>query len=438
MTLTKQLHPQPVRALGSLLALLIIGSATGSPVAAEETATEGPDVTVYDLYGADHYGSEGSIHAYAVGTESCNQGTEPLNWCDPNNNGCAPGAEDTDHPVIGQNLYRLKDGRFEQLGMSWLKHGFFSVNGSGAGCGDGSCDFPPEGGDQLGVGCTDPYGAGLNGSRPLGRRSTTNPSTGEHPIRPSSGGSGFIAERMQVEAADIDPSLNPGALYWVEGHYVAPDDASRGNGLNNASYRPATFDGNLNMTLTGSTTREKAAIYAWQEADPDVEILVVDIPLSSPAERFHAARRITAGPGTWHYEYVIHNLNSDRAARLFRIEFGPNVNISNVGFRDVDHHSGEPYDTTDWDVTLGGQPGTVEWSTDTFAINADANALRWGTTFSFWFDADAPSVGAIHTLELFKPGLPSEVDLGFDPPASIFGDGFESGDTSAWSNTVLP
>jgi len=405
---------------------------------AEQNANVGPDVTVFELYSPDHYGSVGTIHAYAVGTVSCNQGTEPLNWCDENNNGCADGADVTDHPVIAQNLYRLKEGRFEQLGMSWLKHGFLSVNGSRAGCGDGSCEIPPEGGDQLGVGCTDPYGAGLNGSRPLGRRSTTNASTGEHPVRPPNGGSGFIAERLQVEEADIDPSLNAGAQYWVEGHYVAPDDAMDGNGLNNASFNLASFDGAFNMTLSGGTVQEQAAIYAWPAADPEVEVLKVDAPFSNPAERFYAARRVTPGAGTWHYEYAIQNLNSDRSAQAFRIQFGSNATITNVGFRDVEHHSGEPYDTTDWDMTVDSPPGSVVWSTATFVPAEDANALRWGSMFSFWFDADVPPAGSVHTLEFFKPGGPSEVEINFPDGDWIFQDGFESGDTSAWSDATQP
>ena len=78
-----------------------------------------------------------------------NRGDSPLNWCDQAS-GCAPGAGTEDHPVIAQNLYRLKDGRFEQIGMSWLKHGFTSTNSTTAGCtsaSGGSCVSPPAGGN---------------------------------------------------------------------------------------------------------------------------------------------------------------------------------------------------------------------------------------------------------------------------------------------------
>lgn len=412
--------------------LLLFLSVLGAQAQADtQGGTAGPDVTVHEIVGVQYGGSDGSLRAYTVGTISCNQGDEPVEWCDDST--CAPGAEVTDHPVIGQNLYRLKDGRFEQLGMSWLKHGFFALSNSDDECGDGSCETPDYYGDQLGIGCTDPYSATLNADRPLGKRSTVNPTTGDHPVRPNSGGSG-IEELLQVEETEIDPTLNPSALYWVEAHYVTPDDASRGNGLNNASHRTATFNQTLDMSLTGNTAREKAAIFAWQVADPAVEIISTDIPASVPAERFHVARRVTAEDGYWHYEYAIHNLNSDRSARLFRIQLPTGTTIYNVGFRDVDHHSGEPYDTTDWASAFAVVSGTVEWSTTPFDTDKDANALRWGTTYSFWFDADAPPTGAVHTLEFFKPGSPTDVVVPF-PDGGLFADGFETQDTTAWAAT---
>ena len=107
---------------------VLIAIASGSTEAAV-----GPDVVVFSLSGVGNYGVSGGFAAYSVGTTSCNRGDTPLNWCDQGS-GCAPGAGPEDHPTIAQNLYRFKSGRFEQIGMSWLKHGFASLNGLDALC----------------------------------------------------------------------------------------------------------------------------------------------------------------------------------------------------------------------------------------------------------------------------------------------------------------
>ena len=59
-------------------------------------------------------------------------------------------------------------------------------------------------------------------------------------------------KRLQVANGDLDPSLNPDARYFVEGQYVAPDDAAAGNGLNNASHREVQVIG-TNLVTTGAT-----------------------------------------------------------------------------------------------------------------------------------------------------------------------------------------
>lgn len=405
--------------------------------------TTGPDVTIIHLSGIQNYGADGTIRGYAVGTDSCNIGSEPLNWCD--DNGCVSTVGGTEkHPVIAQNLYRLRDGRFEQIGMSWLKHGFLSTNSFDPDCvgNDGSdnptsCVSPPFGSDQLGVGCTDFYSAGLNGGRPMGRRSEVNATTGLFPFPPTGGGAtGNSGQRMRVEEADLSGA---GDRFWVEGHYIADNDALGKNGLNNASYREVTVStGSFNLTESGPTVRERAAIYAWQEADPSVEIVNVDIE-AAVTERFHAARRVTsAGGGTVRYEIAIHNMNSDRGARSFTVDFGGVTNITNVGFHDVDHHSGEPFDVADWTPTVDGAAGTITWSTDTFAADPNANALRWGTMFTFWFDADRGPEDASQTLGLFKDGSPTELDVPFSNVGLpiIFGDNFETGDTTNWSDAL--
>jgi len=405
-------------------------------VHAVQAGTIGPDVTVHTLTGPGNFTAVGGFEAYSVGTVSCNQGDVPLNWCDESG-GCGGGTTSHDHPVIAQNLHRLKAGRFEQIGMSWLKHGFLALAISDPDCGNGVCQNPGTG-NLLGVGCTDPYSSDLNGGRPLGLRSEVNAATGAYPFPFTEVPTvDQTSQRIRVAIADVDPAQNPGAVYWLEGQYIAPDDAGAENGLNNASHRQvfvnaATFS--LSFSGAGPTVRQLPAIAAWPLMDPDVDLVPVDVPGSVPVERFHVARKVTdLGGGDWHYEYAVHNLNSDRSARSFKVDFPGAATITNAGFHDIDHHSGEPYDTADWAVDLA-TPGEVTWSTGTFATDPDANALRWATMFSFWFDATAGPGAVSHTLGLFKPGSPSEVV--FPILTTVFADGFESGDTSMWSNTV--
>lgn len=416
---------------GSAVVLLMVVAAAWSLSATAGRVSPGPDVTVIYLPSVSNNGAVGGIRGYAVGTTSCNVGNEPVWWCnDAGDTFC----NTNQHPVIAQNLYRLKDGRFEQIGMSWLKHGFLSTNSFDSAC--GSCTSPPHGGDQLGIGCTDAYGAGLNGSRPLGMRSEVDGTTGDFPYPYTTVGASGVAQWMQVKESEVDPTNNTGARYWVEGHYIAADDAEANNSLNNASYREVLVSGaSFNLATTGSTIRELPAIAVWPTLDADVRLQHVDF--GSPIiQRFDVARRATVEGPLYHYEYAIHNMNSERAAQSFTIQFPPGTAITNTGFHDIDHHSGEPYDTADWTVNVDSVAGTVTWSTDTFATNNNANALRWGTMFSFWFDADGtPST---HTLALFKPGTPTSVDFSFGDVggASVYLDGFESGDFSGWSSFV--
>ena len=77
---------------------------------------------------------------------------------------------------------------------------------------------------------------------------------------------------------DLDPALNPGALYFTEGHYVSPDDAAAGNAHNNASYRRVnvgTNPGSYPISYNGSTQRQQPGIQPWKDADPGVTLVEI-------------------------------------------------------------------------------------------------------------------------------------------------------------------
>ena len=418
------------------MVILALGVMAAEPAAASDLeGAIGPDVVVFELSGTWDWGAIGGVRAYSVGTTSCNRGDEDLEWIPDENR----------HPVIAQNLYRVtladtnqpvEHGKIEMLGISWLKHGFLSVNGSAC----GTCDHPAAGGEALGPGCSDPYGAGLNGSYSrLGPRSEVNAFTGyyDYPY-PSPTGHPDIVGRLQVKESEIidDPASYK---YFVEGHYVAPDDAGAANGMNNASHREAVLSGTF-LSVVGATEEGRPGIYAWQDLDPAVTVREVVVPNEG---LFIVASKVgDNGDGTWHYQYSVFNLNSHLSGRSFSLPILPNSVISNTGFRDVDYHSGEDllYDDTDWAVDIGPSTGWVTWFTDDHTTNPNANALRWSTMYNFSFDADSPPQPAFARIGLFRDGGPSAVSVLVEAPADnatpMFADGFEGGDTDSWSEVV--
>ncbi len=372
----------------------------------------GPDIVVGEIVGTSNYGSFGGISAFSVGTTSCNAGDQIIGWY----------ANTNQHPVIGQNLLRLESGRFEQIGMSWLKHGFGTMNGTYC----SPCS--PTAGQTLGVGCSDPYSSGTNGMQSvLGPRSEVNASQGYFPYPFGSPPySSQIDRRLQVKNTDIDSGLHPSARYFVEVQYVSPDDAGAGNGTNSSSWREALFTevgGFYSMMLFGPTVMTQPGVMAWKQHDSGVAVTNVDIPGDG---RFHVGFRASdAGGGLTHYECVVHNMTSTRSAKGFTVHVPTGATIQNVEFHSAPHHSGDgyvigtDYDNSPWVATI--TPDSLTWSTPGFAAAPNGNALRWGSLFTFRFDLDQspPTTGLVVDLDLYRHGLPSQVSATLIPGDSL-------------------
>jgi hypothetical protein len=384
----------------------------------------GPDVVVGDLTGLAQFGaSSGTQVGLAVGTDSCNFGTVDLNWfANPNN----------DHPVIPQNLYRMRGGanndeRFEQIGQSSVKHAFTALtqNLCALGCNG-------VGGSRLGSGCSDPYSASLNSGPNLGSRAWINPFTGFYPrndsATPNNSHTGHThtgtSHRILTEISDLNTSLNQGATYYAEAQYVTPHEyawcqanPTQCNMNNNVSYRRYNVNGTgspFSFTAAASTVRAKAAINAWTGAtlaeikpEPGVDgIGIVGYKVTNPS------------PGVWHYEYAIYNQNIDRAIQSFSVPVGGGVTLSNIGFYAPPQHPGWSGDGTANNAGFSNAPwaqtqtaASMTWNTETLAQNPNANAIRWGTMYNFRFDSNRPPQTVNATVGFFKTGAPITVQI---------------------------
>jgi hypothetical protein len=383
-------------ALGLCSPLVLAGAASASP--------QTPDVIVYDV-GVDgantnniHYwGQSSGIAAYSIATQSCNTGTATLDWLTGGS---------TLHPVISQNMFRLKDGRFEHIGQSWLKHGFCAVNETEAFC--APCQSTPC--ESLGIGCADTYWATLNDGGSGQSKRHVNAADGTHVHGGGPTGNATIRGRLQVAVSDIDPAQNPGAQWFIEGHYVTADDAQAGASANNASWRRVTVNSVSDIDGGGPTMREDAAIWAWRFYDNTVEIeTVANVENAGAKTTYYLGHKVTQAGGQWVYEYAIQNLNSDQSAGGFSVPIHPDATLVSTGFHDVAYHSGDPYDGTDWPAVHSG--GEVSWATTPFGTNANANAIRWGTLYNFRLTTNAPPERGTVTLGLFKPSTNSSIDV---------------------------
>ncbi len=450
----------------SVVGVLALGVCAGSAfgqAAFGPRAGAFPDIIVssvggsYDATGSSavlNYGASGGIASYAIGSDSCNIGAAPAIWIDA-------GTYQNQHPVIGGQIYRIFNGRFEQIGSGWLKHGFCAADSCSSGASSGGqqgclnvggnppgitgcrTDYNPpgfsgmSGCDWLGAGrATDTYTASLNGGQGyLGPRSEVNPWTGQFPYPYIKNGSNTVAclnKRLLVRKSDLDPLNYPrfdavnnpqGAIYISEIVYVMTDEWP-GQRYNNYSYRrlnvgnlvaPTASSGSNICTAeqayglsfsTGAgflTVPMKPAIEAWKQLDPTVKLVFADAPNDG---RFYVGSKVTdRGNGTWQYEYAVLNMNSARAASSFMVPKAdsPAVEITEADMRGTEQHSGESYSQVKWAVSTQG--AGIMFNTDAFETNAMANAIRWSNTYNFRFVSNRPPTTGSVRLGLFAPAI---------------------------------
>jgi hypothetical protein len=405
--------------------------------AANPAAPSGCDMTWCELYGL-YMPSGARLHdivGLSVATTAWNIGdADCIWWPIPNE----------EHPFIVWNVYRLKDDRFEHIGMSDIKYGFYAL--ANQQCGPPpTCHFEPGhgAGNWLGQGCTDTYSASLNAIQSgCGPRYEVNPWTGYWLYAGSHHQAGAphtdgIQHRCQVHDADLDPALNPDAEYFCESFYCMLDDVYV---YNSAAWKPITVVPvdpdryNFGMTSSAVYPNLGFAMDAWTGATfSEIAEETPVVEFESPDGRAVLGAKATdLGGGTWHYEYALHNIDMDRQIGSFSIPLAPGTVVTNVGFHAVEHHD-EPFNTKDADaVPIDNAPWTPVVTPDAVTWSTTTNPIRWNMLYNFRFDASEPPAGhPAATVGLFRQrdGGPDELEVGsVGPDLACIADIDNSGD----------
>jgi hypothetical protein len=335
------------------------------------------DLLMADLSGMTQVAREpGGRVAMAPGAVVRNLGPGDVQWY----RSIAPASPVGPHPYLALHFYRLSGGVLEQIGRGDLKHTFFSTN-TGCDC---------LGGQVLYVGCEDFYGVSTNISRlNLAPRDEIDALTlawsslGSHfdgvPVddfRHHQGDSAHDAyqHRLVVREPDLQ---TPGARYFYDGWYMAPNDTNLENSMGHREVDPTFAGSTWSFPTVDAGTANRSIL--------DVFVDPLNLQPGQASElhdtgegRVHLAVVSSAlGAGVFHYEYALMNFDFERKIESFSIPIGAGHVVSNAGFGDA---NGNALD--DWTVSIGG--GRVTWTAPA------GNALDWGTLYNFRLDVNAP------------------------------------------------
>jgi hypothetical protein len=407
---------------GAAKEVIMPSRAGGAP----QGGVPGPDIVVGDMPGLAQFGSTTDQVGLGMGGTSCNNGTVPVHFYQ---------LPDPDHSVVSQSLYRLSGGatnndRMEQIGHAWVKHTFGASQ-------ENACAFgcTPFGDDsELGPGCSDPYSASQNAFQgntnngALGSRAWVNPFTGVFSVNPRpENHTGHThtgtSHRILVNKTDLNTALNPGATYYAEMQYDVKHEydwcqthPGECNMYNNASYKRYNVSGTTTFSFSavGSAIRMTPATGAW----PGATSATVEPEPGVDGRAFIVYKVTTPSAGVWHYEYAIHNQNLDRSVQSFSVPLGSGITISNIEFHAPPNHPGFANDGTVGNTGFSNAVWTpnqtasdMSWSTETFAQNPNANAIRFGTTYNFRFDSNRPPANVNATVGFLKTGTPITVGI---------------------------
>jgi len=403
-----------------------------SPAHSDDRGAGVTDVEITQLQDPKVWGRNGAYPTGRVGigliTTAHNVGTVNVDWIGA---GSLGEMLENRHPFIGQNMYRLRDGRLEQIGLAWLKHGFVSTND---GCADPFAFY-------LGVGCSDTYGTHTNANRQyLGPRSEINPQTGywepcgSHfdtglvgypPTDPgdcinshNTNGTPHDTDDHRLRVADQD-ALDADSLssIIIEGFYVVAGDVDIENNFSHRQVQMTPPNPAPDWTFQGvSSFQQRPAIDDWGDAvttaspttEGKVRVAVRVVPIDATNNR---------------YEYNVFNMDLDRQISSFTVPISPGLTLTDFGFHAPIEDEEPLYSSAPWPPTVTASD--ITWTAPPPNMGAgeeSPNTIRYGTMYTFWFTADAQPSDSFIAFTQHRTGIEGALTATISAPCSLDAD----------------
>jgi hypothetical protein len=299
------------------------------------------------------------------------------------------------HPFLVWNMYRVSNGRLEQIGQSGAKHAFLTLNTN--------CGCPS--GNTLWVNCEDTYSVGTNNSSgSISPRSEITAHTGIWArcgsiFDPNCDGvqdptPGFSGAADYRRAGILETDLQtPGAQYYGDGWYVVRDDT---NIFNTMAYRPLTpsFSGST-WTFGLGTQSFGAVADAW--VNPVTPGPNADNQRFSTVDGHMtlAVKATDVGGGRWRYDYALANHDFDNGVTSFGLPLPANAVVTNTYFHDADRDT-----TNEWVASV--TPGSIRFQPPKGILRTPAAyVMHWGLLYTFSFEVNAAPTARLGTTASF-------------------------------------
>jgi len=355
------------------------------------------DVTLLNVSQLTHVGSVTPERIIIAPSASLkNIGTADVAWY-WKFSGSFPPYNNDQHPYLNWSIYREIDGRFEQIGLSGIKHAFYTLNTN--------CSCP--GGQVLGLECEDVYGVGNNDSNvDLGPRQELDSFTGiwescgsffdPMPCTGSlqNSSTGLGQNRLIADTNELTDPNN--SQLFFQAWYVIRDDIDIFNSMGYRTFAPTPNGGGGWSMNEGNVFTNGAALDNYVTPNTISAFESSQTQSTNEGHFTVAVKVIDLGNGMYRYNYAIENYDFDPRFNQFTLLLDDSLLITDWVFSDSDDNT-----LNDWTFNLSNNQLQV--------IGDNTNEQDWGMLFSFSFTSTAPPKQGVITIDVASPVLNNSV-----------------------------